>query len=264
MFRKIWIPLIIACITLTALLIYVAGCGQQKAENEKLKASVIRAVEDAWEKGELNALDKFIATDFIMHHPPFSDIKGLDAYKQVIVEFRRDNPDVKLTMNSMIMEGNTSASRYVEQFTDISTGKQVKFTGCSMLQWANGKIVECWLHGDYLGQFQQLGYKLTPPITKTTFARVTISRRKPEKISESIKIYNESLVPEAKKQKGFRGIMALNDFKTGKAISISIWDSEADAIANEQSGYYKAQVNKFKDFFTAKPISEGYTVTVQE
>jgi hypothetical protein len=58
--------------------------------------------------------------------------------------------------------------------------------------------------------------------------------------------------------------MALNDFKAGKAISISIWDGEADAIVNEQSGYYKTQVDRFKGMFTAPPVREGYVVTVQE
>jgi heme-degrading monooxygenase HmoA len=87
---------------------------------------------------------------------------------------------------------------------------------------------------------------------------------KPEKVSDTVKIYGERVVPNAKNQKGFRGIFLLSDFKTGKGLSIVIWDSEADAIANEQSGYYKEQVNRFKDFYTAKPVREGYTVTVQE
>jgi len=43
-----------------------------------------------------------------------------------------------------------------------------------------------------------------------------------------------------------------------------MWESEEDAIANEQSGYYKAQVDKFKDLMTAVPIREGYTITVEE
>lgn len=102
------------------------------------------------------------------------------------------------------------------------------------------------------------------PITVNTFARVTITQMKPEKVAEAVKIYGEIVVPDAKKQKGFRGIYLLSDFKTGKGFSIALWDSETDAIANEQSGYYKAQVDKFKDFLTAKPIREGYTVTVQE
>jgi len=36
-----------------------------------------------------------------------------------------------------------------------------------------------------------------------------------------------------------------------KGYSISIWDSEEDAIANEQSGYYKEQVGKFAEFMAA-------------
>ena len=255
---------VIIVIPFAALAIIMAGCSPQKAGNEKFKAEFIQAFEDAFNKGEVNALDKFLAADFVMRHPPFSDIKGLDAYKKVIVRFRRNYPDVKLTMNSMIMEGNTSASRLIEQFTDISTGNQVKATGCTIIQWVNGKAVDFWLQGDYLGQYQQRGYKLTPPITQNTFARVTVTQMKPEKVAEAVKIYGESVVPDAKKQKGFRGIMLLSDFKTGKGLSISIWDSEADAVANEQSGVYKAQLDKFKDLFTAKPIREGYIVTVQE
>jgi SAM-dependent MidA family methyltransferase len=54
------------------------------------------------------------------------------------------------------------------------------------------------------------------------------------------------------------------DRKTGKGVSCSLWDSEEDAIANEQSGYYQEQVGRFKDFFTAPPVQEGYEVVVQD
>lgn len=255
---------VFSVIAAIALFIFMAGCGPQKAGNEKFKAAYIQAVEDAYNKGEVNAVDKFIAADYIRHRPPESDIKGLDAYKQSIVEARRVYSDMQLTINSMIMEGNTSVHSSTLQATEMSTGKQVKFTFCSMQQWTNGKIVESWTNEDNLGMFQQLGYKISPPITQNTFARVTVTQMKPEKVDEAVKIYGESVVPDAKKQKGFRGIMLLSDFKTGKGLSIAIWDSEADAIANEQSGYYQTQIGRFKDFLTAKPIREGYVVTVQE
>ncbi|MDP2982735.1 MAG: ester cyclase [Candidatus Latescibacter sp.] len=251
-------------IATTFLFICVAGCGSQKVGNEKFKAAYIRACEDAYNKGEVNALDIVLAADFVRHNPPNPDINGLEANKQHIVELRRVYPDMKLTINSMITEGNTSAEKWTFQFTDMSTGKQVKVSGCEMFQWVNGKVVETWDYVDWLGLRQQLGYKMSPPITKTTFARVTVTQMKPAKMAESVKIYEESVVPEAKKQKGFRGIMLLSDLKTGKGLSIAVWDSEADAVANEQSGYYKAQVDKFKDLLTAKPIREGYVVTVQE
>jgi predicted ester cyclase/heme-degrading monooxygenase HmoA len=258
------IGLAFSVIAAAAMMIYITGCGLQKAGNEKLNVSVSRAFEDAYNKGEIGVLDKFVAADVVRHFPPNPDIKGLEAYKQAILKSRSDYPVQLLTVHSTIMEGNTSASRWTHQFTIGTTGKQIIITGCSMYRWENGKIVEQWLAGDLLGRYRQLGYTMLPPLNEKIFARVTITQMKPEKREEAIKIYKESLVPEAKKQKGFRSIMSLSDFKTGKGISISIWDSEADAVANEQNVYYKEQVGKFKDLYTAKPVREGYTVTVQE
>jgi heme-degrading monooxygenase HmoA len=96
------------------------------------------------------------------------------------------------------------------------------------------------------------------------FARLTITQSKPEKHDEMVKIYEESVVPAAKSQKGYKGVYMLTDRKTGKGVSISLWDSEEDAIANEQSGYLQEQMAKFKDSFTAPPIQEGYEVVVQD
>ena len=96
------------------------------------------------------------------------------------------------------------------------------------------------------------------------FARLTIVQSKPGKEEEVSKLYQDSVVPAAKSQKGYRGVYLLNDPKTGKGISISLWDSEEDAIANENSGYYKEQVGKFAEYFTAPPVQEGYEVTVQD
>ena len=95
------------------------------------------------------------------------------------------------------------------------------------------------------------------------FARLTIVQVNIDKLDETRKIYEESVIPAAKSRKSYRGAYLLTDRKTGKGISITLWDSEEDAIANEQSGYYQEQVGKFKDFFTAPPVREGYEVSIQ-
>ena len=94
-------------------------------------------------------------------------------------------------------------------------------------------------------------------------ARFTIVQVNPAKIDETIKLDEESVVPTAKTLKGFKSIALYTDRKTGKGYSISIWESEEDAIANEQSGYYRAQVGKFAEFMTAPPVQESYEATVQ-
>jgi predicted ester cyclase/heme-degrading monooxygenase HmoA len=261
--------LILIAIASVSLMAIVTGCGHH--DTEKLKNEIRRAwVEEAWNKGNLSALDGLFSEDYVYHNIPFPDMNGLDAYKQFITQNRTGYPDIKITLEDVIVEGDQVVARGTYQGTQqglsptmgISTGKQVDFKWCTVSRLENGKYAETWAYVDYLGLRQQVGYAMIPPITGNTFARVTITQTKPEKREEAVAIYRDSVVPEAKKQKGFFSIISLSDFKTGKGISISIWDSEADAIANEQTGYYKEQVDKFKDLFTAKPIREGYTVSV--
>jgi heme-degrading monooxygenase HmoA len=95
------------------------------------------------------------------------------------------------------------------------------------------------------------------------FARLTIVQVATDKIDEVIRIFDESIAPAAKAQKGSGGIYLLTDRQTGKGIALSFWDSEADAVANEGSGYYQEQVGKVAAFFTTAPVREGYEVSVQ-
>lgn len=95
------------------------------------------------------------------------------------------------------------------------------------------------------------------------FARITLVQGKKDKLDEAIKVYEDSIVTAAKAQKGFKGAYLLTNRNTDKAISCTIWESEADAVANEESGYYQEQIAKLKDFLAAPPEREGYDVSVQ-
>lgn len=98
------------------------------------------------------------------------------------------------------------------------------------------------------------------------FARLTILQVQVKKIDETIRIFEESIIPTTKKQKGYREAYLLTDPKTGKCLAISLWDREEDAVANERSGYYKDKIDKMVPFFTIAalaPIHEGYQVSAQ-
>lgn len=95
------------------------------------------------------------------------------------------------------------------------------------------------------------------------FARLTRVHVKIDRIDELIKRYEESVIPAAKSQKGYRGAYLLVDRKTGEGVSITFWTSEEDALANERNRYYQEQVAKFINFYTQPPIREGYEVSVQ-
>jgi heme-degrading monooxygenase HmoA len=94
-------------------------------------------------------------------------------------------------------------------------------------------------------------------------ARVTIGQFPPAKMDEATGIYQDSVVPAAKQQKGFKGLFVLADRKTGKGLTIALWETEADMTAGENSGYYQQQVAKFKGLLSAPPVREAYEVTVK-
>ena len=94
------------------------------------------------------------------------------------------------------------------------------------------------------------------------FARMTILQVKPERIDDGIKIYRTSVVPEAKKQTGYRGACLLADRASGKSVSVTFWRNEKDAIANEENLYYQEQLVKFLSLLAGPMIREGYEVSV--
>ena len=94
-------------------------------------------------------------------------------------------------------------------------------------------------------------------------ARVTIGQMLLAKLDEATGIYRDSVVPAAKQQQGFKGLYVLVDRKTGKGLTIALWETEADMTAGEASGYYQQQVAKFKDILSAAPVREAYEVTVK-
>jgi len=95
------------------------------------------------------------------------------------------------------------------------------------------------------------------------FARLTIIQIKTDRIDKGVKLYEESVIPAAKSQKGYKGASLMVDRKTGRGVSITLWASEDDALENERNLYYQEQVTKFIPFYTAPPIREGYEVVVQ-
>jgi len=95
------------------------------------------------------------------------------------------------------------------------------------------------------------------------FARLGTYQFNIDKLDEAVKRYEDRVIPALKSQKGFRGGYMLSDRKAGKGVSMTLWDSEEDCIADEQSGQFQERTSWFQDFFTTPPVREGYEVNVQ-
>ncbi len=96
------------------------------------------------------------------------------------------------------------------------------------------------------------------------YARVVSGQYQSGKMDEGTELYRNSLAPAAKQQQGFKGLLGLVDRATGRGISITLWETEADLKASETSGYYQQQLAKFVPLFSGPPDREVYEVIVQE
>lgn len=95
-------------------------------------------------------------------------------------------------------------------------------------------------------------------------ARVTTVSVHPDKVDEAITLFRDSVLPVAKEQQGFYDLRLLTDRATGKAISISLWETEELMKKGEASGYLQEQYGKFAELFSSQPVAEQYDVSVAE
>jgi hypothetical protein len=84
---------------------------------------------------------------------------------------------------------------------------------------------------------------------------------KPNKLDEAVKVYRDSVLPNIKKQSGFKDGFFLTDHATGKCIAISLWNTEVDMAAAES--VHQENLAKAAPLVSGPPSTERYEVTVK-
>lgn len=96
------------------------------------------------------------------------------------------------------------------------------------------------------------------------YARVATFQFQPDKLEQVTQIANESIVPTLRQQQGLKSLLTLLDRNTGKALLISLFETEADAKVGVTSGFVQEQAAKFASLLPKAPITEFYEVVDQE
>ena len=92
-------------------------------------------------------------------------------------------------------------------------------------------------------------------------ARLTFAKLRPDSdLGEIRKVWDESIAPAAKSQKGFISCFLIVTEDSNEGIAVTLWESKEDAVAGEESGYYQDQVKKFGAFLAAPPDRKHYNV----
>lgn len=56
-----------------------------------------------------------------------------------------------------------------------------------------------------------------------------------EEIEQQIKILRENILPMVRQMKGYKGVLSVGDRSTGKAVSLTFWESEEAMRASEEA-----------------------------
>jgi heme-degrading monooxygenase HmoA len=66
-------------------------------------------------------------------------------------------------------------------------------------------------------------------------ARVSTFEGSPDLIDEMLRQVREQVLPQAKQDEGFKGMIALGDRQSGKTLGITFWESEEAMRASEEA-----------------------------
>lgn len=125
-----------------------------------------RWFEEIWNKGNIAAIEELLAPDGIIHRlDEFGrDATGPAAFREFFVRFRSAFPDIHITINDSVMEGDKIACHWTAEATHSSdslgfpaTGKRIRITGMSFARIRNGQVIEGLNNWDQFGMLQQLG-----------------------------------------------------------------------------------------------------------
>ena len=132
---------------------------------EENKAIVRRSFEDLLNQGDLNVADEVYAPDFLGHDPAMpEEMRGPEDAKQFVSFYRSAFPDIHVTIEDQVAEGDRVVTRFTTRGTHQGelmgippSGKRVEMSGMTMNRVSGGKIAEEWDNYDALGMMQQIG-----------------------------------------------------------------------------------------------------------
>lgn len=140
----------------------ISDTGATSVEQNK---EIVRSLIDGlFTKGELSAVDTYLATDFVNHDPPFGAAADRDGMRSVAATIRAAFPDWHSDLHMLIGEGDIVVERFTASGTHqgelmgaAPTGRNVSLKGINIFRLREGRVVEWWSRFDELGLFRQLG-----------------------------------------------------------------------------------------------------------
>jgi steroid delta-isomerase-like uncharacterized protein len=132
--------------------------------------TIVKRITEAFNEGDMDALDPLIASDFVGHNPLSpEEIQGPEGLKGFFGAFRAAMPDIHHPRWTLIAEGDLAAihmpitGTFTNELMGIPpNGNRVTIWMANIWRIQDGKAVEWWINMDTLSLMQQLG-AVPPP-----------------------------------------------------------------------------------------------------
>ena len=135
--------------------------------NQSNEALVRRWFNEIWNERRPAVIDELLAPDGISHLEG-TEMVGPDQFRQYHSELMTVFPDLRITVEEVISQGEAAAVRWRVEATHAGaglglepTGQVVKFSGMTWVHIRDGKIVEGWDSWNQGGLMQRLNPKLS-------------------------------------------------------------------------------------------------------
>jgi steroid delta-isomerase-like uncharacterized protein len=122
-------------------------------------------IQELFTKGDLQAVDRYLAPAFVNHDPPFPGAPaGPEGMRQAAAMFRAALPDWHSDLDQLVAEGDIVVERFTASGTHRGelmgvppSGKTIEVRGINIFRVEGDQIVERWGRLDDLGLLRQLG-----------------------------------------------------------------------------------------------------------
>ena len=130
---------------------------------DKNKEIIRKIFEDGMNNRNLSVFEEYVSPQYVNHGIPGHQ-PGVEGFKEIINQFTEAFPDMKITQDEIIADGDSVATRGSWTGTNKgsfmgmpATGKQVNVQYMDFWKLKDGKCVENWVQMDTAGLMQQLG-----------------------------------------------------------------------------------------------------------
>jgi steroid delta-isomerase-like uncharacterized protein len=131
---------------------------------EDNKAVIRRWNEEIFNEKRTDRADELVTQDYVDHAALPGQAPGLEGAKHKWAMYVAAIPDLRVTMDEMVAEGDRVAARWTAEGTHEGellgippTGKRIRWSGISICRVAEGKLAEQFERWDRLDLMQQLG-----------------------------------------------------------------------------------------------------------